>query len=96
MAQILAGPGLPPFRREHPVYVEGGVYYLDFAWPNFRVGVEADSRRWHSDAPSFEGDRVRHNALAAAGWKVLQVTEQQVRGDPRRLREQLLLLLVRG
>ena len=101
VARVLRGAGLPPVRREHPVYLDGGVYYggvyyLDFAWPHFRVGVEADSRRWHSDVQSFEHDRVRHNALLAAGWSVVRVTQQQVRSDPGVIREQVLRLLVEG
>ncbi len=96
VAQALGSPDLPLPRREHPVYVEGTVYYLDFAWPHFRVGVEADGRRWHSDARSFERDRERLNALTAAGWKVVRVTEQQVRTDPARVRDLVRGLLVRG
>lgn len=96
VAETLAGPGLPPFCREHPVYVDGGVYYLDFAWPHFRVGVEADSRRWHSDARSFEHDRVRLNCLTAAGWRVVRVTERQVRMEPHAVRDRVRELLVKG
>lgn len=96
VAEILCCREVPPFRREHAVYVDGGVYYLDFAWPHFRVGVEADGRRWHSDAGSFERDRLRHNALVAAGWKVVRVTERQVRADPAAVRERVRDLIVRG
>lgn len=96
VAIVLAAGDLPPVRREHPVYVDGGVYYLDFAWPHFRVGVEADSRRWHSDAASFESDRFRHNALTAAGWRVLRVTERQVRTEPGAVRDRVRALLVKA
>lgn len=96
VAQVLADPALPPFVREHPVYLDGGVYYLDFAWPHFRVCVEADSRRWHSDATSFERDQLRHNALTTAGWKVLRVTERQVRCEPQAVADRIRGLLVRG
>lgn len=96
VARVLSGPGLPPFRREHPVYFDGGVYYLDFAWPHFKVALEADGRRWHSDVASFEHDRARHNLLLTAGWRVVRITEQQVRSDPRAIREQILRLIVRG
>lgn len=96
VAHVLADPALPPFVREHPVYLDGGVYYLDFAWPHFRVGVEADSRRWHSDTTSFERDRLRHNALTAAGWRVLRVTERQVRCEPQAVADRVRGLLVRG
>lgn len=96
VAEVLAGRELPPARREHAIYLDGGVYYLDFAWPHFRVAVEADSRRWHSDAASFERDLNRHNSLAAVGWRVLRVTERQVRCDPQAVRERVLGLLVGG
>lgn len=95
VAAVLSDVG-PKFEREYPVYVYGGVYYLDFAWPHLRVGVEADGRRWHSDAPSFERDLDRHNALTAAGWRVLRVTERQVRSDPAAVRGRVRELLVRG
>ena len=55
--RMLAGPGFPPVVREHPVLVAGRVFYLDFAFPLQRVGIEADGRRWHSDADAFERDR---------------------------------------
>ena len=76
--------------------VGGQVFYLDFAFPHLRVGVEADGRRWHSDAQSFEHDRQRDNALTAAGWRILRVTERQVRTDPAGIRDRVRELVVRG
>lgn len=96
VAQVLTAADLPPFRREHPVVVDGGVYYLDFAWPHFKIAVEADGRRWHSDPASFERDRARLNALTAAGWRVLRVTERQARSDPGAIRARVRDLVVRG
>ena len=93
VAGVLTCRDLPSFRREHPVYVDGRVFYLDFALPAFRVGVEADGRRWHSDPSSFESDRDRGNRLAAAGWTILRVTEQQIRADPALVRRQVLDLV---
>ena len=95
VAAVLRDVG-PAFVREHPVHVDGHVFYLDFAFPHLRVGVEADGRRWHSDATSFERDRVRQNALVAAEWRVLRVTERQVRADPHGVRDRVRELLVRG
>lgn len=95
VAGILRDVG-PTFVREHPVHVEGRVYYVDFAFPHLKVAVEADGRRWHSDASAFERDRLRHNALTAGGWKVLRVTERQVRADPARVRDRVRQVLVRG
>lgn len=83
------------FVREHPVHTGGRVYYVDFAVPHLKVAVEADGRRWHSDAVSFERDRERHNDLTAAGWRILRVTERQVRTEPGAVRGRVMALLVR-
>lgn len=89
VADLLRAPGLPPFVREHRVVVGQSVFYVDFAVPSLRIGVEADGRRWHTDAPAFERDRRRHNALTQAGWRVLRVTHAQVRSDPEGVRKQI-------
>lgn len=86
----------PSFVREHPVHVDGHVFYVDFAFPHLKVAVEADGRCWHSDAAAFERDRLKHNALLGAGWKVLRVTERQVRTDPAAIRDRIRDLVVRG
>ena len=95
VAAILDGIGAT-FMREHPVFLDGRVFYLDFAFPSFRVAVEADGRRWHSDAQAFERDREKHNALTDAGWRVVRVTERQVRSDPEGVRDRVRSLIVRG
>ncbi|MFN2588276.1 MAG: type IV toxin-antitoxin system AbiEi family antitoxin domain-containing protein [Actinomycetota bacterium] len=93
VAAALTGGDLPPFSREYPVYAGGQVFYLDFAWPHFGVGVEADGRRWHSDPRAFESDRTRQNALAAAGWRILRVTDRQIAETPDLIRVQVGRLL---
>ena len=55
-------------------------YHEDVA--ALRVAIEADGRRWHSDSRSLEHDRVRQNCLTAAGWRILRVTDRQIRDDP--------------
>ena len=47
---------------------------LDLAWPAHRVAVEADGLRWHELPEPLLRDRVRQNALTAAGWQVLRGT----------------------
>lgn len=76
---ILRTARLPPFVREHEV----GPYRLDFAWPDRRVGLEADGRRWHSSAPDFERDRTKHNFLVDLGWQVWRVTWRDLDGPAR-------------
>jgi very-short-patch-repair endonuclease len=93
LAAVLCTGDLPTFVREHPVRAGGAVYYLDFAYPQHRVGVEAEGWRWHSDTGAFERDRVRHNALAAAGWRILRVTDKHIRSCPELVRSQVIELV---
>ncbi len=86
--ELLAGAGLPPHVREHPV----GDFRLDFAWPDVRVAIEADGRRWHSSAPAFERDRAKHNLLTRSGWRVLRLTWRDL-ADPAPLLAQVGRLL---
>jgi very-short-patch-repair endonuclease len=52
--------------------------YLDFAWPASRVALEVDGYRWHSSKSSWQKDRRRLAELRRAGWKVVQITHQDV------------------
>lgn len=78
VARLLSGSGLPPAVRELAV----GDVRIDFAWPSARVGVEADGRLWHSTHDDFARDRAKHNALLAAGWRILRVTWRDLRRKP--------------
>lgn len=57
-------------------------YRIDFAWPDCRLAVEVDGRRFHSSEESFEGDRERRFHLQAAGWTVVEFTWAKLARDP--------------
>lgn len=44
-------------------------YFLDFANPFLKIGIECDGKQWH-DA---ERDRARDTRLVAAGWKIYRI-----------------------
>ena len=48
---------------------DGRVVRLDTAWPDLRIGIEADGRRWHSTRQEFERDLQRSRAITSAGWQ---------------------------
>lgn len=56
-------------------------YRADFAWPEQRVILEADSRSAHERALAMDSDRARDADLYAAGWATLRVTARQLRLD---------------
>lgn len=71
LARLLEIAGGPPPVRQYDVALAGGVRArLDFAWPDRRLAVEADGRRWHSTKRDFDRNLVRSRALEASGWRV--------------------------
>lgn len=73
--RLLVRSGLPKPVRQHPVRIDGRSYRLDFAWPSFRVAVEADGFATHGARRRvFHADRRRAAILVSAGWRVVPVT----------------------
>lgn len=75
LAHVLGVEGLPKARREFEV-VDGrrAVARVDFAYPEHKVAVEADSYKWHSSPQALQRDRHRSNALTQLGWRLHRAT----------------------
>jgi hypothetical protein len=71
--------------RQHlpPWAVADGIGRVDFAYPDRRLLIEVDGRRWHSRDQANEHDRFRDQQAVAAGWRVLRYTWTQVSERPR-------------
>lgn len=75
LASVLQHPDLPVFHKEHRVNHAGRVVArIDFAYPEHKVGIEADSFRWHSSPAAFRRDRERSNSLTQLGWRIHRAT----------------------
>ena len=74
--RLLVDAELPAPEVEHSVRDAGGRFCgrIDLAYPNQRIGIELDSRRFHLNSRSFHTDRVRSNRLVNAGWRLLHFT----------------------
>jgi very-short-patch-repair endonuclease len=57
-------------------------FRVDFFWPDLRLVVETDGLRYHRTASQQARDRVRDQALVAAGFTVLRFTHAQVTYEP--------------
>jgi len=55
---------------------------VDFAWPELRMVVEADSQRWHGDWEAAERDRERDQLLALAGWTCHRFVRRRIAAEP--------------
>ena len=75
LLQLFSGAGLPMPKTQYEVALPSGRRaYLDFAYPDARLAIEADSYRHHSSRIDWARDRTRNNDLIALGWRVLPVT----------------------
>jgi hypothetical protein len=58
---------------------------VDVAYPDAKLLVELDSRRWHDTSTAFDDDRERTNALVVAGWRVIRITWRMLHDEPERV-----------
>ncbi|HEV3497359.1 MAG TPA: DUF559 domain-containing protein, partial [Actinomycetes bacterium] len=72
---LLRTAGVPlPVPQFEVLLPDGGSAFLDFAWPELRLGVEANSYRHHARRLDWSRDHTRNNLLTAVGWRILPVT----------------------
>jgi very-short-patch-repair endonuclease len=85
LLRILRSAGLPEPALQFDVVLGGGcTRRLDFAYPERRLAIEADSYRHHGGPAGWARDHVRNRDLVAAGWRVLPATWDDL-ADPARL-----------
>lgn len=73
---LLHGHGLPP--AHHNLRIDGRE--VDACWPERRLVVELDSRRFHDTAAARHRDAEKQRALEAAGWTVVRYRWRAVTG----------------
>ncbi|HEV2758046.1 MAG TPA: type IV toxin-antitoxin system AbiEi family antitoxin domain-containing protein [Acidimicrobiales bacterium] len=74
---------LPVPRTQYEVALPGGrKAFLDFAYPELQLGIEADSYEHHSSRTDWARDRTRNRLLTALGWRILPVTWEDLVPDP--------------
>lgn len=53
-------------------------YQLDAAIPSLKLGIEADSRKFHANPEDVMRDKRRDMELATQGWTILRFTEEEI------------------
>lgn len=81
---LLRRADLPvPYPEPFPVEVDGRVIArIDVAWPQWKVGVECDGYRYHSERAQLDRDSRRQNRLLGLGWRLVRLTWRQVHEEP--------------
>lgn len=89
---LLRASGLPEPQVEYPAPWNERAR-IDIAWPPSRLGLEWDSKAWHSRAENMSNDRRRDRAAALAGWVILRYTWEDVTSRPDRIVREVSVLL---
>lgn len=83
---LLEKAGLPPpVRQFHAPWLRSVNGRVDLAYPDHKLIIEGDSRRWHLLMAAFETDRLRDNAVQLAGWRILRFTWAEIVDAPERV-----------
>jgi very-short-patch-repair endonuclease len=86
LSRVLRDGGLPEPVRQYPFPGRRlGEGRVDAAYPEARLVIEADGRRWHTRVDDFERDRRRDNQAVLAGWHVLRFTWEDLRTRPEQV-----------
>ncbi len=87
---VMLDGGLPPPALQYEVVdLQGRLWRLDFAWPEYHVAAEYDGVDWHSGPEAFVRDRRRSAALQELGWAIVPIVAEDVRYRPRELVDRL-------
>jgi very-short-patch-repair endonuclease len=73
---------LPRPKVQYVVMVRGRKRRLDFAYPEVKLGIEAEGREEHGADHAFDPDRARNDELKTIGWEIVQFTWKHVHDDP--------------
>jgi very-short-patch-repair endonuclease len=80
---------IPRPRLNHWLTVGEDRFQVDCLWPEARLVAELDGWQSHGTRRAFGKDRARDRKLGAAGYRVVRITEGQIRNEPDALARDL-------
>ena len=80
---VLRRGGLPAPRRQYPLpWRVGSEARVDLAYPDHKVLIEADGRRWHSRMDQMAADRRRDRDALSNGWRLYRFVWEEITRRP--------------
>jgi very-short-patch-repair endonuclease len=79
--RLLVENGIRDIEIEYPI-PWAPTQRFDVAFPDRKLAIELDSRRWHTQVEAFDRDRARDREAVIHGWRILRFTWSDVVGDP--------------
>jgi hypothetical protein len=83
LLHALRSVGLPDPVPQYPhPGREIGTGWVDYAYPDARLILEADGRRWHQRIADLKRDNARDKAASRAGWLTMRFMHEELTADP--------------
>lgn len=84
---IICEAGLPEPALDHDVYDARGTFIgcVDQAYPELKIAIEYEGDHHRLDPSAWNRDLAKHDALQAAGWRVIRVSRAMLFGEPELL-----------
>ena len=83
LVKLLRRGGLPDPSRQYPLpWRVGAEGRVDLAYPEHRVVIEGDGRRWHSRMDQMAADRRRDREAVRHGWRPYRFVWEEITGQP--------------
>ena len=89
MRRALHEAGLPKPKREHRIEVGEQRHYIDFAYPEAKLGIECDSVEWHTLPSQVAADDRRRNRINGSGFLLLSYTCEQLRFEKKEVIDEI-------
>lgn len=87
----LASVGLSHALAEYPLPSDGSMSgFVDRCFPEVKLIVEADGRRWHERYEAMERDRLRDRQAARRGFLTLRVMYEELKVGPGKVGQEIL------
>jgi hypothetical protein len=86
----LAMANVPPWVRQHEIVCnDGRRVRCDMAWPELRLALDWDGKRWHATPARKKHTRERHDSIVASSWGHLTYGWADVHLTPREMRAEV-------
>jgi hypothetical protein len=87
---IMIDYGLPLPELQYEILgLDGEVWRVDYAWPDYRVAAEYESIAWHAGRSEMVRDKTWLASIQEAGWTLIPIVVDDIRRRPWRLAERI-------
>jgi very-short-patch-repair endonuclease len=68
-------------------------YWVDFAFPGFKLAVECDGKRWHSTKKQKLNDKKRDSKITRLGWTIKRFKGKEINKNPKKVVDKIEIYL---